>query len=180
MRSIRLLSLLVVATAASVAPATAQDDVVLGLRAGVVDVDCFESDAGCVDADLSPSIGGFVDYGILGPLSVGLYADVHGLTGDFDGREYMLDLGGALKARLGGPGSRAYLRPGVGVGYGTVDVGSGAQLLTTRATLEVVIPEAGGLSWMIEGGAYMAPMGDADGEDVEFGPGLILRAGVLF
>lgn len=162
------------------APVAAQDDVAFGLRAGVVDVDCFETDAGCLDADLSPSIGGFVDYGILGPLSLGLYADVHGLTGDFDDREYMLDLGGALKAQLGGPSARAYLRPGIGVGYATVDVGDGAQLLTTRATLEVVIPQAGGLSWMFEGGAYMAPSGDADGQDVEFGPGLLLRAGVLF
>jgi hypothetical protein len=59
-------------------------------------------------------------------------------------------------------------------------VGDGAQLLTTRATLEVVVPQAGGMSWVFEGGAYLAPRGDADGEDVEFGPGLLLRAGVLF
>lgn len=177
MRSLGLLSLLLLAAAA---PAAAQDDVTFGLRAGVVDVDCFETDAGCLDVDLSPSIGGFVDYGILGPFALGLYTDVHGLTGDFDGREYMLDVGGALKAQLGGPSARAFLRPGIGVGYGTVDVGTGAQLLTTRATLEVVIPQAGGFSWMFEGGAYMAPKGDADGTDVEFGPGLLLRAGVLF
>ncbi len=178
MRSIGLLTLLILAAAA--APAAAQDDVAFGLRAGVVDLDCFEFDGGCADVDMSPSIGGFVDYGILGPLSLGLYADVHGLTGDFDGREYMLDLGGALKAQIGGPSARAFLRPGIGVGYGTADVGDGAQFLTTRATLEVLIPEAGGLSWMVEGGAYMSAKGDADGEDVEFGPGLLLRAGVLF
>ncbi|HUF14169.1 MAG TPA: outer membrane beta-barrel protein [Longimicrobiales bacterium] len=177
MRSIGIVSLLLLGAAV---PAAAQEDVTFGLRAGVVDVDCFETEAGCLDADMSPNIGGSVEYGILGPFSLGLYADVHGLTGDFDGREYMLDLGGALKAQIGGPSARAFLRPGIGVGYGTVDVGDGAQLLTTRATVEVVIPQVGGLSWMFEGGAYMAPKGDADGTDVEFGPGLILRAGILF
>lgn len=178
MRSIGLLSLLTLALATPVAAQS--DDVLFGLRAGVVDVDCFETDAGCVDADLSPSLGAFVDYEVLGPLSTGLYLDVHGLTGDFDDREYMLDVGAALKAQLGGRSSRAFLRPGVGVGYGTVDVGDGAQLLTTRATLEVIVPQAGGMSWMFEGGGYMAPMGDANGGDVEFGPGLLLRAGVVF
>ena len=177
MRSIGFVFVLLVVAAL---PAAAQDDVTFGLRAGVVDIDCFETDAGCLDADLSPTIGGSVDYGILGPLSLGMYADVHGLTGDFEDREYMLDVGGALKAQIGGPSARAFLRPGIGVGYGTVDVGDGAQFLTTRATLEVVIPQAGGLSWLFEGGAYMALNGDADGEDVEFGPGLLLRAGVLF
>ena len=176
MRSLAISSVLLLL---AVAPAAAQDDVVFGLRAGVVDLAGIDSDAGSVDTDLSPSIGGFVDYGF-GPISAGLYADVHGLTGDFDDREYMLDLGGALKAQLGSSGSKAYLRPGIGVGYGTVDVGDGAQFLTTRGTIEVVIPQAGGFGWMFEGGAYFAPMGDADGEDVEFGPGLILRAGVVF
>ena len=177
MRSIGFVSVLLLAAAL---PAAAQDDVTFGLRAGVVDIDCFETEAGCVDVDMSPSLGGSIDYGILGPLSLGLYADVHGLTGDFEDREYMLDLGGALKAQIGGPSARAFLRPGIGVGYATVDVGDGAQFLTTRATLEIVVPQAGGLSWLFEGGVYMAPKGDADGTDVEFGPGLLLRAGVLF
>ena len=176
MRSLAISSVFLILVAA---PVAAQDDIVFGLRAGVVDLGGIESDAGEVGTDLSPSLGGFVDYGF-GPISAGLYADVHGLTGEFDDREYMLDLGGAIKAQLGSSGSKAYLRPGIGVGYGTVDVGDGAQFLTARGTIEVVIPQAGGFGWMFEGGAYMAPMGDADGTDVEFGPGLLLRAGVVF
>lgn len=177
MRSIAFSSLLLFLAAA---PAAAQsDDVLFGLRAGVVDLAGIESDAGEVDTDLSPSIGGYVDYGF-GPISAGLYADVHGLTGDFDNREYMIDAGAALKARLGSSGSKAYLRPGIGLGYGTVDVGDGAQFLTARGTIEVVVPQAGGMSWVFEGGGYFAPMGDADGTDVEFGPGLLLRAGIQF
>ena len=177
MRSIAFSSLLLLLAAA---PGSAQsDDVGLGLRAGVVDVSGFETDAGTLDTDLSPSIGGFVDYGF-GPLSAGLYADVHGLTGEFDDREYMLDLGGALKAQLGSSSGKAFLRPGIGVGYGTVDIADGATFLTTRGTIEVVVPQAGGFGWTFEGGAYWAPTGDVDGEDVEFGPGLIFRAGVLF
>lgn len=176
MRSIVLSSLLVVLGSA---PVAAQSDVVFGVRAGVVDVAGFDTDAGSIGTDLSPSVGGFVDYGF-GPISAGLYADVHGLTGDFDDREYMLDMGGAIKAQLGSSGSKAYLRPGIGIGYGTVDVGDGATFLTTRGTIEVVVPQAGGFAWTFEGGGYWAPTGDADGADVEFGPGLLLRAGVLF
>ena len=176
----RKLALAVFPVLLAAAPAAAQsDDVVLGVRAGVVDIGGFESDDGTLETDLSPSIGGFVDYGF-GPIAAGLYADVHGLTGEFDDREYMLDVGAALKAQLGSSGSRAYLRPGIGVGYGTVDVGDGATFLTTRGTIEVVIPQAGGFGWSFEAGAYWAPTGSADDVDLEFGPGLILRAGVIF
>ena len=177
MRSIALTAFVVFAAASPLAAQS--EDVLFGLRAGVVDVSGFDVGDATIDTDLSPSIGGFFDFGF-GPLSAGVYADVHGLTGEFVDREYMLDAGAALKASLGGLGSRAYLRPGVGVGYGTVDVGDGATFLTTRGTLEVVVPQAGGMSWVFEGGAYWAPTGDADGTDVEFGPGLLLRAGVQF
>ena len=160
-------------------PAAAQSqDVALGLRAGVVELGDFEAET-TVETDLSPSLGGFVDFGF-GPLAAGLYADVHGLTGDFEGREYMVDAGGTLKARLGSSGTRPHLRPGIGVGYAIADIGAGATFLSTRGTIEVVIPQAGGFSWLFEGGAYWAPMGDASDVDVEFGPGLLLRAGVQF
>ena len=180
MRTTALCTLLLLGVAT--APAAAQtDDAIFGLRAGIVDLDAVEVTGGpTADLDLSPSLGAFFDYGLGSALWGGLYADVHGLTGDLDGREYMVDVGATLKTRVGDRTRRAFFRPGVGVGFGSVDVAGGAQFLTTRGTVEVVVPQAGNMSWSFEGGVYWAPMGDADGADVEFGPGFLLRAGVLF
>lgn len=178
----RRLALATVLALGAAAPVVAQsDDVLFGLRAGVVDVDGFEPDAGAtIDADLGPSAGGFIDFGLGSLLSAGLYADVHGLTGDFDDRSYMIDAGGTLKLSLGDRGGRAYLRPGIGVGYASVDVGPSADFLTTRGTVEVVVPQAGHMSWLFEAGLYWAPSGSIGDDDGGFGPGFLLRAGVLF
>lgn len=170
------------ATLLIASPASAQtDDVLFGLRGGVVELDCLDvEDAGCIDTDLGYSVGGFVDYGLASALWGGLYADVHGVGGDFDGTEAMLDLGATLKTSLGDRSRRAYFRPGIGVGYGTIDVTESANFVTTRATLELDIPQAGGMSWMAEAGVYFAPWGSMGDADVTFGPGFLLRGGVLF
>lgn len=165
-------------------PATAQsDDVLFGVRAGIVELDCLDIEgADCVDTDIGYGGGVFLDYGLSSSLSGGLYADVNSIGGEFgeDDSELMVDVGATLKTAFGDRTRRAYFRPGVGVGYGHLDLGETARMLTTRATLEVVLPQAGLMSWLVEGGLYYAPLGSADDVDVTFGPGFLLRVGALF
>jgi len=177
------LATVAVLTLLAAAPLAAQsDDVLFGVKAGIVELDCVDvEDVICIDTDLAPSGGVFLDYGLTDAVFGGLYADVHGVKGDFgDDREYMIDVGAMLKATFGSTMRRAYFRPGIGAGFGTLDVGETAQFLTTRATLEVVIPQVGGTSWLAEAGVYYAPLGSAGDADVTFGPGFMLRGGVLF
>lgn len=159
-------------------PLHAQNDTRFGLKAGLVGPGCiYVDDSACIDGDVNPGFGGFVDYMLADRLSGGLYLDIQRVSAEAsDEVETMFDVGLALKAVIPLSGSNLTFRPGFGFGYGRVVVADlPTTFLTMRVPLEVTVDLASGRSMGGEFGVYFAPMGGNDESDVSFGPGFVLK-----
>lgn len=175
-RTAALLAFIALAIVAG--PVEAQNDVRYGLKAGLVGPGCvYVDDSACIDGEVNPGFGGFVDYMLADRLSGGLYLDIQRVGVEaFDETETMFDVGLALKAVIPLSGSNLTFRPGFGFGYGRVVVFDEATtFLTMRVPLEVTVDLASGRSMGGEFGVYFAPMGGTDDADVSFGPGFLLK-----
>ncbi len=142
----------------------------------------YVNDSGCFDGNFNYSLGLFVDHRLAGKFLLGLAADLQGIGSD-DVDFYtsdLIDVSLSLKAQLGSRTGRVAVRPGLGVGYGTVEVlGDRVGHVTLRGFLEALFPTRGRLTWMSELAVYGA-VGDSENVDTSFGPGLFFRAGIVF
>ena len=163
-------------------PLAAQDALSFGAKAGAVGPGCvYIEDSDCFESDVNYSFGGFLDYLFAERISGGLFADVHGISGEgTEDTENMIDLGATLKGIILASGGSVTLRPGLGVGYGMVTVADeDVKFLTLRGMLEALF-DVGGLRVGAEAGVYTGPSGGNEELDVTFGPGFLARAIIEF
>lgn len=174
---------------ASVSLAEAQDDsmagflsreTTVGVKGGLTYPGCvYIEDSDCLDSDVNWSLGGFLDYQLSPQFLGGVYLDLDGLSGDFVDDDIFAEVGFALKAQIGGDISPALIRPGFSVGLGRAfDLET--THLTIKGLVEVVVPTGGRIAWMGEAALWAGPAGGNEDVDVTFGPGVIVRGGVIF
>ena len=134
------------------------------------------------DADMNWSIGGFVDYK-LGPKIVGTgKLDIHGF-GAYEESGMLFDIGFMMRALVYSETSNLTFRPGFGISYGALgSMGpyDGTSYLMLTGTVEIVFSSQKNFSWMGEFGLVGAVDGGNDDFTATFGPGLIIRGGMLF
>jgi hypothetical protein len=156
----------------------------LGALAGVAYPGCtYVDDSDCFDSDVNWSLGGFVDYRLGEKFLGGVYLDIDGASGEgSEDSDVLFDVGLALKGQIASPTSSIAWRPGIafGAGYGVDVAGETSTNLTLRFLLEAVIPTSGRISWIIQGAIWASPAGGNSEVDFTFGPGFILRGGVIF
>jgi len=100
-----------------------------------------------------------------------------------DGSETMLDVGGGLKAIIPIENTAVVIRPGFGLGYGTMSISGmdDGTFFLVRAYAETVYRRAGNrIGYVGELGFLSAPSGGNDRASVTTGPILYLRGGVEF
>jgi cell division septation protein DedD len=152
-----------------------------GVKLGSVYQGCFYfADSDCFDSYMSFSGGVFLDYALAGRLMGSTQVDIHGFGYDDTDTEYMIDLSLGLKAQLASRTGAIAVRPGVSVGYATRTLrDETARYLTVRAGVEIAVPTKGHVAWLVEAAAYAAPWGGTTDFNSEFGPGIMVRAGLM-
>jgi hypothetical protein len=108
-----------------------------------------------------------------------------GETDRFDGEdaETLLDIGLTWKYMLIRAEDRFAIRPGIGVGFGTLrrrQALSGTNYLTLKLSTEIIYSSPGSLGFLIEVGGFYTPTGGDSETDIKIGPLPFVRGGVLF
>lgn len=155
----------------------------VGLKAGLITSGTIYVEDGEFDSDASYSIGGFLDYRLAPKLFGGISVDAHNISA-FDEEKMLVDAELTLKALVAGATGRVAVRPGLGIGYGTVGAISGvaesSQYLTVRGFAEVLVPLGARSAWLGEVAVLAGPSGGNSDLDITFGPMLLVRGGFVF
>ena len=155
------------------------------IGSGTVDIDGVD-----VDHSTGYSIGLGYDFPLGERGHYGISIDLHrmkwsGETERFDGQdaETLLDLGLTWKYMLIMSEDRFAVRPGVGIGFGTLrrrQALSGTNYLTLKMNLEIIYASPWGMGLLVEAGGFYTPTGGDSETDIKIGPLPFIRAGVLF
>lgn len=178
--AIFLIAILVLAGTALGQEGTSKWGIKLGLVSpGEVTIE----DLGSDDGDMSYSVGGFLDYQLAPRLFGGISLDLHNAKYG-DESETLMDFSVALKAMVSDPAATTKIRPLLALGYGAMSAVSedadGTKYFLVKAGTEIVMERPGSSSWLIEIALFAAPSGGNSDADVTFGPGFLLRGGLLF
>jgi hypothetical protein len=163
-----------------------------GVKLGLVGSGSVDLDSRAADQATSFTGGLFFDLPLGSRLSYGLSADFFSMSWDrenppfpFEESGWLLDLGVTFKGNFMSESSAIGFRPGVGVGIGVLprmemaNVAS-SNYLTLKAYLEIVYSSPGDLMFLFDVGVWHAPSGGDNAIDVQVGPLVFLRAGVMF
>ncbi len=161
-----------------------------GVKVGILGRGTVELEGQEFDTDQSISFGAFFDYRVLGPLQLGLSVDFHHQNWVIDDRRYtenvkgmVVDLGLNLKALLASEGSQAAIRPGIGIGFApleAMEIVRGSSHMVGRATIEVLISPDTEIGGLFELGVWRTLRGSDDLQDVNVGPLVFARVGLVF
>jgi hypothetical protein len=159
---------------------------VLGIKGGLVLPGTVYIEDFSDDGDISFSLGGFADYALAEKLYGGISLDFHNMS-VWDESKIMYDISFVLKAKIFSENSPMTFRPGFSVGYGGIpsfeadgyDVDASSYFVV-KGMVEAVMPTSSNLSWLIEAAIIGAPAGGNSDYDVTFGPGFLLRGGIVF
>jgi len=160
------------------------------VKAGVIGSGTVDIDGTDVDQSLGLSIGLGYDFPLGERLHYGFAINLYRMkwsaeTVDFQGEdtETMLDIGLAWKWMAVMSEDRFAIRPGLGVGYGTLrrrQSLNGTNYLTLKAFTEIIYFSARETGYMVEVGGFYAPTGGDSDTDIKIGPLLYARAGIMF
>ncbi len=134
------------------------------------------------ETDMSFGLGGGLDYKLGPKISGGIVGGLNNFSG-YDDSSMMLEIGFSLKAWINSTGSKLLFRPGFGISYGKLGSIGGVEssnYLVINGTAEMVIMSETGLNWLVMLGITGAPTGGNEDFDMTYGPGFILRGGVVF
>jgi len=155
------------------------------IGSGSVDIDGVE-----IDHSTGYSLGLGYDFPAGERGHYGFSVDLHrmkwsGETEHFDGQdaETLLDIGLTWKYILIMSEDRFAVRPGLGVGFGTVrrrQALNGTNYLTLKLYSEFIYSTSGTVGFLIEVGGFYTPTGGDSETSIRIGPLPYLRAGVLF
>lgn len=135
------------------------------------------------DSDMGISLGGFLDYKLAEKITGGLSLDF-GTLGVYEEGTSLIDLGVTLKALLAPENSNIVIKPGFGFGFGTVgEIGSyveGSNYLMLKGIIEMIIVTQSNMSFLVEAQILGGTSGGNDDYEMAFGPGFLLRGGLVF
>lgn len=134
------------------------------------------------DGDMSFGLSGFMDYKLGPKISGGGMLSLNSFGAD-DESAMMIEIGFTLKAWIYKDDSNLLFRPGFGISYGMLgDIGplESSKYLILHGGVELVLLKENNLNWTFLLGISGAPTGGNDDNDITYGPGLLLRAGLVF
>jgi hypothetical protein len=136
--------------------------------------------------DLNTGVGASLQLGAGFPVGSGFYIpvtfDFHNITISRE-NQLMIVPSVGLKRGIYFPQSEITLRPGGSIGFGYLsDQGDlrASQYLTYKIAVEAVFKMDKRRSWLGELAYFNAPTGSSGADDVELGPGFLLRFGIIF
>ncbi len=132
-------------------------------------------------SSISYMVGGLVDYKLAPKFSGGLNLDIANMS-SFDESSTLLMIGFMMKAWIVNEDETYIIRPGFGISYGNLggnDAIDGTDHLILNGVVELVIPGES-MNWLFELGITGSVDGGNDDVEVTYGPGFILRGGLVF
>ncbi|MCP4685590.1 MAG: outer membrane beta-barrel protein [bacterium] len=182
--------LLVLVAAGTSASDFSEGDRYTSVKVGMIGSGTVDVDGADVDQSAGLSLGLGYDFPVGERLHYGFSVDLHRMkwsadTEEFPGEdsETLLDIGLTWKYMAVLSEDRFAIRPGIGVGYGTLrrrKALNGTNYLTLKANAEVIYFSGGGPGFGAEIGVFYTPTGGDSETDIKIGPLLYARAGVLF
>jgi len=134
------------------------------------------------DGDMSFGLSGFMDYKLGPKISGGGILSLNSF-GANDESAMMMEIGFTLKAWINNDDSNLLFRPGFGLSYGMLgEIGSleSSQYFVIHGGVELVLLNENNMNWTFMLGISGAPTGGNDDNEMTYGPGLLLRAGLVF
>lgn len=181
-----LIILMTFAMSAAFAGDIREKPVCYGFKAGLYSPGTYyitDFSYGEFDTDMGISLGGFLDYKLGEKIVGGLSLD-YGSFGVYEESASLIDLSATLKALIYGDNSSIIIKPGFGFGYGNVGgIGSyleGSSYLLVKGIAEIVFASQGSMSFLVELQILGALSGGNDDFEMSFGPGFLLRGGIVF
>ncbi len=183
-------TLLLLAASTTASSDFSEGETYTGVKAGVIGSGNVDIDGTEIDHSTGFSLGLCYDFPLGERVHYGISIDMHrmkwsGTDENFQGEdtETLLDLGLAWKYMLVTSEDRFAIRPGLGVGFGTVrrrQTLNGTNYLTVKAFTEIIYFSARGTGFLAEIGGFYAPTGGDSETDIKIGPLVYARAGILF
>jgi len=165
---------------------SADDDVIekmttFGFKAGIWSPGTLYVNGMDFDSDMSYFVGGLLDYKLGPKFSGGLNFDIGSLSA-YEETSTLLMIGFLLKAWIINEDETYIIRPGFGISYGNLggnESVDGSSHLILNGVAELVIPGES-MNWLIEIGITGSVDGGNDDVEITYGPGFIIRGGLVF
>jgi len=178
-----ILAMLILLISANV---SAKDDIfekmtTFGVKGGIFSPGTVYVDGNDLDSDMGYLIGGLLDYKLGPKFTGGINFDIGSLSA-YDETSTLLMIGFLMKAWIVNEDETYIIRPGFGISYGNLggnDATDASSHLILNGVAELVLPGES-MNWLIEIGITGSVDGGNDDVEITYGPGFILRGGLVF
>ena len=157
-------------------------DTSFNFQAGLFSPGAFWVDDYEADTDMSFGLSGGLDYKLGEKISGGAVLAMNNFSG-YDDSAIMVEIGFLIKAWIGMKDSNLLFRPGFGLSYGKlgkVGPADASDYLVINGLIELVIQTESNLNWLVTIGITGAPAGGNNDYDMTYGPGFVLKGGLVF
>jgi len=177
-----LLALAIMSAQSAFGADVREDQTIMGVKGGLISPGTVYVEGIDYDSDISYTLGGFIDYRLAEKIFGGATLDLMNMSA-YDDNSMMIHLGVTLKALIYSEYSKLTFRPGIGIGYGrlgSLGPADGSDYFILMGGVEMIMATKSDLSWLAEIDIIGGPAGGNDEYEITFGPGFILRGGIIF